>query len=157
MNPMRMNHRPAQAAPPGEACVQALAGEHGALTRQLAVLQCRVSDQLADYAGRVRWLEAEVVRLRGRLVQSRTALLWGLDQGGLPQARPSAHTMAAERPRSVPKATAVHTQAMPESSAVICQTGCSGHAHPWLEADGQCRRTGGACDGPVSGPRISRS
>ena len=33
-----------------------------------------------------------------------------------------------------------------EAQAVICQTGCAGHAHPWLEPDGQCRRTGQACD-----------
>ncbi|MEZ5702753.1 MAG: hypothetical protein R3E42_13695 [Burkholderiaceae bacterium] len=34
----------------------------------------------------------------------------------------------------------------PEAQAVICQTGCVGHAHPWLAPDGQCRRSGDACE-----------
>lgn len=139
MIPICTLHGRAPAPTPDAACAHAVANEHGALTRQLAALQRRVSEQLADHARRVQGLEAEVMRLRARLVQARTALLWGLGHVALPaQSR-------ATRP-SAPTTRTTRTSTMPQASAVICQTGCTGHAHPWLEADGQCRRTGGACD-----------
>ena len=34
---------------------------------------------------------------------------------------------------------------MVSATEVLCQTGCQGHAHPWLDADGACRLTGGEC------------
>jgi hypothetical protein len=122
--------------------VQELTGEHGALARQLASLQDRVSRQIADYAAQVRVLQSEVVRLRGRLVQARTALLWGLARGELhrvPSSVPPRMVMA--------RRLSLVSDALPDAHAVICQTGCAGHAHPWLEADGVCRRTGSACEG----------
>jgi hypothetical protein len=139
MIPIRTWHGRAPTPSQDTACVQAIAGEHGALTRQLAALQQRVSEQFAEYALRVQRLEADVVRLRARLVQARTALVWGLGAAALP-------TQDRALPRNAPGKLATHDPAMPQASAVICQTGCTGHAHPWLEADGQCRRTGGTCD-----------
>jgi len=138
-----------------------LACEYGALTRQMAALQSRVSEQLADCMREIRRLEADVVRLRGRLVRSRTALSWGLAGASLPaEVAAPAKAGPPSRLRHVALATqAAAAATMPEASAVICQTGCTGHAHPWLEADGLCRRTGVTCglgatmdDGISTGP-----
>jgi hypothetical protein len=109
--------------------------EHGVLARRLAGLQHRVDAQMQASAEQVRVLEGEVLRLRMQLVLARTCMLWGLN------------AMALTRPllqrRTKPEGALA---ALAEASGVICQTGCVGHAHPWLEADGQCRRTGVACN-----------
>lgn len=131
---------------------KALSGEHGALTRQLAVLQDRVSRQIADHADQVQRLQAEVVRLRGRLVQARTALLWGLSRGELRHAPPSASRRVLPAGR-----LSLVSEALPEAHTVICQTACAGHAHPWLEADGVCRRTGSACEAGATSEEILTS
>jgi hypothetical protein len=110
--------------------------EHGAMARQLASLQQRMGDLLRTHAHRIAVLEADNLRLRADLVLIRTSLWWGL--GGARQVQPRrfgrAPTAAAE---------------MPEAQAVICQTGCVGHAHPWRDDQGQCQRTGQACELPV--------
>ncbi len=119
------------------AAAREIAIEHGVLTRQVAGLQRRMGEQLRAHASRVSALEDEVLHLRAQLIVSRTSLLWGLGVAGVmkPLAR-----------RARPLAGSVEALAMAEASSVICQTGCVGHAHPWLEADGQCRRTGQACE-----------
>ena len=113
-----------------------IAIEHAALTRQLASAQRRLSEQMQANAQRVHALEGEVVQLRAQLIVARSCMLWGLSTAGV--MRPLA------RRASVAHAAA-EMAAMAEASSVICQTGCVGHAHPWLEADGQCRRTGASC------------
>lgn len=118
------------------AAAREIATEHGVLTRQLAGLQRRVDEQMRAHARRVAALEDEVLWLRVQLVMARTCLLWGLGVAGVVRPVP--------RRARTPVAGAV--EAMAEASSVICQTGCVGHAHPWLEADGQCRRTGQACE-----------
>ncbi|MCW5654754.1 hypothetical protein [Hydrogenophaga sp.] len=115
---------------------QELAQEHGVLTRQMAGLQRRVGEQMRAQALQVLALQEEVLNLRAQLVVARTCMLWGLGLAGV--ARP-----LVRRGRAAVQAQAA--QDMAEASAVICQTGCVGHAHPWLEGDGQCRRTGAAC------------
>ncbi|MCW5668938.1 MAG: hypothetical protein KIT86_04705 [Hydrogenophaga sp.] len=119
-----------------------IAIEHGALTRQVAGLQRRVGEQLRAWALQVSALEDEVLYLRAQLMVSRTCQLWGLGVAGVmkPLAR-----------RVPPPAGQAGARAMAEASSVICQTGCVGHAHPWLEGDGQCRRTGQTCDLYASG------
>jgi hypothetical protein len=112
------------------AAAREIAIEHGVLTRQVAGLQRRVGEQLRAHAMQVSALEDEVLHLRAQLIVSRTSLLWGLGVAGVMK----------------PQARRAEAQAMAEASSVICQTGCVGHAHPWLEADGQCRRTGHACE-----------
>ena len=119
----------------------ALQHEHCLLLRQLAGLQRRVSEQLGACASRLTALDSEVLRLRAQLMVARTGILWGLGTESLawttgPRAR-------AHRP-----GPAQHT--MSEAQAVICRTGCVGHAHPWLEADGRCRRSGQACERSAS-------
>ena len=130
--------------------VQELTGEHGALARQLAGLQDRVSRQIADYAAQVRVLQSEVVRLRGRLVQARTALLWGLARGDLQQA-----SLSMPRRVLMARRLSLVSDALADAHDVICQTACAGHAHPWLEADGVCRRTGSACEAGLHPEEIS--
>lgn len=116
--------------------VASLFREHGAMARQLAGLQQRVGDLLRAHARRIAALEADNLRLRAELVLIRTSLLWGLGSARLAQ------------PRRYGLATAVATE-MPLAQAVICQTGCAGHAHPWRDDEGQCRRTGQACEPPA--------
>lgn len=133
MTPMSTIHL---AARHDSAAARELAQEHGTLTRQLAGLQRRVSEQVRTQALQLAKLEEEVLCLRGQLIVARTCMLWGLGMAGV--ARPMARRA---------RAPAVPVQeTMAEASGVICQTGCVGHAHPWLEADGQCRRTGAACN-----------
>jgi hypothetical protein len=112
-----------------------IAIEHGVLTRQMAGLQRRVGEQMRAHAQQISALEEEVLHLRVQLVIARTCLLWGLGAAGV--VRPV--------PRRARTTVADAVETMTEASSVICQTGCVGHAHPWLEADGQCRRTGMAC------------
>lgn len=113
-----------------------LVAEHGTLVRRLARLQQRVTEQLQAGTGRQAALEAENLRLRCELVRMRTAVAWNLRTAAL-LSRP----VPGPR-RGQPGAdTGLH-----EAQAVICQTGCVGHAHPWLDAEGQCRRTGRVCD-----------
>lgn len=146
-------------APPAAPDVQSLASEHGALARQMAALQHRVSEQLVGYAVQVQTLEAEVVCLRGRLVLVRTACLWGLPSVGLSAAIKTGRAGAELHSRAHAVALAAQgaqSAHLPEASAVICQTGCTGHAHPWLDADGLCRRTGNACDSQPAMAKASK-
>ena len=113
-----------------------IAIEHGVLTRQMAGLQRRVGEQMRAYAHQVSALQDEVVHLRGQLIVSRTCMLWDLGMAGV---------MKSVVRRARKPAVQAGANAMAEASSVICQTGCVGHAHPWLEADGQCSRTGTAC------------
>ena len=129
------------------AAARELVSEHGALTRLLGGLQRRMGELLRSHALQVRALEGEILRLRGQLVVARTGLLWGLPRGrrlaGTLTLRPATTT----RPPAGAAAPALAPDpALREANAVICQTGCVGHAHPWLELDGQCRRTGQACE-----------
>ena len=139
--------------------VNPLAREHGVLVRQLASLQRRWGEQWAEQAARERRLEAEVIRLRGRLLQARTALLWGLG------ARPAVDPVKKNLPpqSQVFPAPSRSPGAFREADAVLCQTACTGHAHPWRTAEGLCQRTGDACrtdidtrSGVVVGPAIQR-
>lgn len=115
-----------------------LADEHSVLCRQLGGLQKHLSAALTRQQEDIRRLEAETVRLRGQLLMTRTAMLWGLHGAGV-QPAPGQHTRAPVRPAATP------LPAMPEAREVLCQVGCRGHAHPWLEDGGQCARDGQVC------------
>jgi hypothetical protein len=114
--------------------------EHGVLIRQIAGLQTRVSHQMQAYARQVVDLERALLAARAQLVVNRTALLWGLDREGLSSS--SSQTSRQRPPSSRPSPA---PRPLNEADTVICQTGCVGHAHPWPEDDGQCRRTGQSC------------
>ena len=120
------------------AAVRELLREHGALLRQLGGLQRRMGEVQRAERERTRELESQNLRLYAELVVLRTGVLWGLGAGAVVRReRPPARDSHAFDP------------ALRAAQAVICQTGCVGHAHPWLEADGQCRRSGQACERPV--------
>ncbi len=121
---------------PLSGAVGALSREHGALLRQIGGLQHSVSAQLQNSAARQRQLESDNLRLCAELVILRSAAAWGLGQAAL--ARPA-------QPRR-PLAQGMSDPALAQAHRVICQTGCVGHAHPWLDAAGQCARSGQACD-----------
>lgn len=127
--------RPALAGPPGPhspvACE--LAREHGALIRQLGALQRRVGDLLRYHADAIVNLQEQNIRLRAELLLLRSAAYWGLGVAGVVRRAPARAVASPVQPP------------WPEAQAVICQTGCVGHAHPWRDDAGQCRRTGQAC------------
>ena len=113
-----------------------LVAKHKALMRQIGGLQRRDSEMQQARARREAALLAENLRLRAELVLLRTSVFWGLG-AAVAWRRPG-------RRRALP--TPAVEASSREAQAVICQTGCMGHAHPWLEADGQCRRSGQACE-----------
>jgi len=110
-------------APPSD-----VACEHAALVRMLAGAQARVSDLVVDYQQQIHALQAQVIRLRARVILRDTMLAWLRET--LVQLEPiaeenlEAHHAAADR--------------------VICQTGCVSHGGYWREED-LCRRTGKSC------------
>ncbi|MBE0590656.1 MAG: hypothetical protein CVU36_11225 [Betaproteobacteria bacterium HGW-Betaproteobacteria-9] len=112
-----------------------LAQEHGVLMRQIGGLQSRCTELLRSSSSRVAALEGENLCLRAELVLLRTSVFWGL----------GAAAVLRRRSPTVRSRPPVEAGAR-EAQAVICQTGCVGHAHPWLDAEGQCRRSGQACD-----------
>lgn len=107
--------------------------------RQWGGLQRRMDTVLRAAAAREAALAGENLRLRAELVLLRTSAFWGLGTGRL-QSSPRMRPVTARPPQEA------HAR---EAQAVICQTGCMGHAHPWRDADGQCRRSGHACE-PLS-------
>lgn len=106
------------------------------LSRQLGGLQLRVSTLLAQQRAEIGRLDREAVRLRGQLLVTRTALLWGLAVAAV-QARPAGTDERTSRER---------TPMLPEARPVLCQVACIGHAHAWLDDQGQCTRDGQACE-----------
>ena len=122
----------------GDVVGETLCREHAAMARRLGVLQQRLGDQLVEQHERLNRLERDNVRLRAELVRMRTAVLWGLHMAAVTTPR----RRAAAGPQRAPLPVEREWDA---AQAVICQTGCSGHGHPWLEEGGHCRRTGAAC------------
>jgi hypothetical protein len=118
--------------------------EHLCLVRYLGSLQTRVSSQVtalaqaeaqalarAEAAERqCRLLERALIVERTRAVLACTRWSWGM--GGPPPQSMLGHAEAEATPLTT-------------AAEVLCQTGCQGHGHPWLDADGACRLTGGDC------------
>lgn len=125
-----------------------LLDEHAVLIKCLGRLQRRMDQLRAEHEREIGVLNAELVRLRAQMVLAHTRACWriGVDLGqrvrASPDANPGPHPAGAavREPRPSP------APALAAAQVVICQTGCAGHAHPWLEADGQCRLSGLACD-----------
>lgn len=114
--------------------------EHAVLCRHLGGVQDRMSRLMQEKEVALNALTSEVVRLRGQLVVTRTCLLWGMTVAGVnvthrSRASHPAHAQPGQEPN------------LDAARKAICQTGCSGHAHPWLAEDGQCRWSGRICDG----------
>lgn len=117
-----------------------LEAEHVVLVRRMARLQCLFDELLSEHDRKVSELEAEIVRLRGRLVVARTQTLWGF---GAVAALPERVPPVSRAPLPLPWAS------MPHAAQVLCQVACVGHAHYWLQEGGDCARSGDRCDGAV--------
>lgn len=130
----------------GRSSTSTLRQEHAVLCRQLGQLQQRIGELLAERDGTIGRLDAQTLYLRGQLVVLRTALLWGLALPGQPHCTP-----APPGARRIRAATALTTPSLPVAKALLCQVACSGHAHTWLDEQGQCTRDGLPCE-KLSGP-----
>ena len=117
-----------------------LEAEYVVLVRRMARLQCLFDELLSDHDRKVSELEAEIVRLRGRLVMARTQTLWGF---GAVAALPERVPLLSRAPLPLPWAS------MPHAAQVLCQVACVGHAHYWLQEGGDCARSGERCEGAV--------
>jgi hypothetical protein len=115
---------------------QDISREHSALLRQMGHLQQRISAQLHHAAQYQRQLESDNLRLRAELMVVRTATVWGMGYAARVRSTYPRHRDPMP----------VNDPALREAHSVICQTGCVGHAHPWLDASGQCLRSGQACE-----------
>ena len=124
-----------------------LAHEHGVLMRQMGGLQSRCTELLRSSAVHVAALEGDNLRLRAELVLLRTSVFWGLG---------AATVLRRDRPLAMKPRPPVASGTR-EAQVVICQTACVGHAHPWLEEDGQCRLNGQAGDRVSDGAEAHRS
>jgi hypothetical protein len=119
-----------------------VASEHAALLRMLAGAQARVTGVVVDYQAQIYALQAQIIRLRARVIVRDTLLAWLRET--LAQREPAAE--AAEEDLQAHHAAA---------DRVICQTGCISHGGYWRE-DEQCRRTGKSCTMEESKVEIPR-
>jgi len=117
--------------------VAPLLDEHATLCRHLGGLQRRVSDLLTQHESEIRRLDRETVRLRGQLLVAQTAMLWGLSSS---ITRPASGDTVLKR-----SVRDQRTPSLPQAREVLCQVACTGHAHPWLNAQGNCSRDGTVC------------
>lgn len=119
--------------------------EHGVLVRHWAHLQQTITETARENGRTVAALETEVIRLRGQLLVARTQLFWGIS-GAPPVALTRQHRASAS--------SSPAPSSWPQVDAVLCRTGCAGHAHPWRDDEGLCIRSGEPC-GPVEPERSS--
>lgn len=111
--------------------------EHGVLVRHWAHLQQTVTETVQENGRTVAALEAEVIRLRCQLLVARTQLFWGISGAPL---------VARTRTHRAPAPSSAAPSSWPQVDAVLCRTGCAGHAHPWRDAQGLCTRSGEPCE-----------
>lgn len=127
----------------------ALIAEHGVLMRQLGGLQHRVDQLQREHANETGALQGELLRLRAQIVVSRTEVYWGLTTR--PHLRVAARLDTRVLPRGGPGRAVPPAEELAAAQGVLCQTGCMGHAHPWRDAEGQCRLTGQVCEPSTAG------
>lgn len=125
-----------------------LIDEYAVLCRQWGRAQRHADDSLRFWQQRCATLEAEAMRLRGRLLALRTALLWGVP---VPWALTPCMTESARRSDADP------TKPLDDAGRLLCQVGCQGHAHRVLNDDGTCRWRGVACHVSAGGESVKQS
>lgn len=111
--------------------------EHAVLVRHWAHLQKTVTATAHENGRTMAALDAEVIRLRGQLLVACTQLFWGIS--GAPLA-------ARTRQHRAPASSSPAPPSWPQVDAVLCRTGCVGHAHPWRDHQGLCLRSGARCE-----------
>lgn len=116
--------------------------EHAVLSRHLGSVQNRISNLIREKDLALEALTSEIVRLRAQLVIARTLVLWGMD---MPLKCVNRKVLMSNQVQQLID----ESQSLEAARKAICQTGCTGHAHPWLSDNGQCRRSGRACDASV--------
>ena len=117
-----------------------LDGDYGALVRHLAKLQMRISDLVALQTIERHRLEAQLTRLHAGRIVAETQRFWHVASAGTPHAvRDSGVSV------KVDPGPATAPEDLRQAREAICETGCQGHAHPWLSA-GRCQLSGNACD-----------
>jgi TolA-binding protein len=121
-----------------------LGDELGVMLRHLGGVQAHVSDVVRQQQQQIEQLQSQLMRLRVQRVLEQTQRLWALSDTGLMTISRSG-TGHLEG-RGVKSQVSLPTKAWQAAQKIICQTGCVGHAHPWLKADGQCARSGQVCD-----------
>jgi hypothetical protein len=114
--------------------------------RHLGKSQMRVGEvyeALRNQDARIQQMQTQLMQLRAWRVIEHTQKLWGI------QTPVMWKTEAKPANRGV-KLLGVAGRAWQRlTNRVICQTGCEGHGHPWLNEQGQCTRTGEVCDAMV--------
>jgi hypothetical protein len=113
--------------------------EEMVLIRRLGRVQARMTQTVQRMVVHINQQDAEIIRLRARLIMSRTCMLWGLQ--GLPHTDPR----QADRPWVGVTGSGEPAPTRSLADQVICQTGCISHAHHWLGEEGQCQRDGEPC------------
>lgn len=121
-----------------------VAQEHAMLVRHMGKLQASVSALLADKEAQLQALGGEVLRLRAQLLMARTAVLWGLTPCTARASNPPSAQRATSERRDASDPTDLENLA--SARQLVCQTGCVGHAHHWLTAEGRCQLSGQTCE-----------
>ncbi len=130
----------------------ALAAEHAVLLRWVGRLQQRIDRLMTTAHAVIATQDAEILGLRGRLLVARTAALWGLAGTGVGTKTTG---LTASTARVTFWRLGLDAGAGVTAQTVICQTGCVGHAHHWLDATGQCWLDGQPCTTLAEGIRQS--
>lgn len=116
-----------------------LIDEYSVLCRQWARAQRHADQGLRQWQQRCAALEADLIRLRGRLLAVRTALLWSI---------PVAWAWTSGTSGRIPESSQDPSQTVDtdvDANRVLCRVGCQSQGHPPLEPDGTCRWHGGPC------------
>ena len=135
----------------------ALPREHLCLLTAYGQAQLHCTALVRTQAREIEALQAQLVRLRGQLLQRDTLLAWLREDrparpGALDAATACGNALNSDAPDTAHELPAsAEQEAEPELPAdllqahlVICQTGCVSHDHYW-RAQSQCRRTGDIC------------
>lgn len=114
--------------------------EHAVLCRSLGAAQQRCSRVMAEQAAQIKQLEAQLLRLRARMVS-----LQSEGARAVPQVRPPLAAKAlAVHPLASAARASFHAE-WAETNEVICQVACLSHGAYWRDSQSQCRRSGEAC------------
>jgi len=113
------------------------------MLRHMGGVQAQVSALVRQQQLQIEQLQTQLMRMRAQRLLDQTQRFWGLDDGSRPANSLPLQPMAVSFRKAKPSLTEKAWQA---AQKIICQTGCVGHAHHWLQDDGQCARTGQDCD-----------
>lgn len=117
--------------------------ELAVVLRHLGGVQSQVSELVRQQQQEIDQLQGQLIRLRAQRVLERTQNFWGLSKS--PRGTHPANSREVGTVSGI-TSPSLKAKAWQAAQKIICLTGCAGHAHPWLNPDGQCARTGQECD-----------